>query len=321
MALNPMQRRARNAFLTGMLVTLVVMALIVILLFYKINELKEDKDKLLALQKKVWVAASTIRSGDEITPDSFVQETVQTTVDDSLIMGPNNITLVNDDGEEFVDEEGNPEMKYISKFDIAAGTIITEDMLAEIENELTADQRIQEYNTIILPSELRNGDYIDIRFQLPSGVNYVVLSKKKVLKCTATTIWLKLTEEEMLTLGNAIIDAWQAVGSKLYAITYVEAGTQEAATRTYMVNSSVFALISENPNVLSQAKSELLERYNSIGQTQRMSEINTAVNEDASVVASGIQTEISSLKTDREAFVSKLEGTGEIGSEATERIK
>ena len=69
MALNPMQRRARNAFLTGMLITLVIMALVVILLFYKINALNEDKEKLLALQKSVYVASKTIRSGDNITEE------------------------------------------------------------------------------------------------------------------------------------------------------------------------------------------------------------------------------------------------------------
>ena len=73
-------------------------------------------------------------------------------------------------------------------------------------------------NVIALP-----GDYIDIRFQLPSGQDYIVLSKKKVLMSSQTGIWLKLSELELLTINNAIVEAWTIKGSKIYAIEYSEA--------------------------------------------------------------------------------------------------
>ena len=303
MAMNPMQRRARNSFLTGMLVTLIVMAVIVVLLFYKINELKEDNAKLLALQKKYFVAAQDIKSGEEVTKESIIEQVVQTTVSQEDNLTP--------DMFEQVDEESGEifSIEYISKLDLPAGTIITKDMVSEAGEELTADQRIQEYNMFVLPSQLQDGDYIDIRFSVPSGSDFIVLPKKKVLQCTADTIWLKLTEDEILTLNSAIVESYQGTGTKLYAIKYVEAGLQEAAIATYPVNDAVVTLIQRNPNIIIEAKNALINRYNEQGE-MRSSQINSAITLDPNSVETGIQTEVTALKSAREAFVSELEGAG-----------
>ena len=53
MAMNPMQRRARNSFLLGFLVARVIMAVVVFLLLYQIKEIKAAKEKIEALQKTV----------------------------------------------------------------------------------------------------------------------------------------------------------------------------------------------------------------------------------------------------------------------------
>lgn len=306
MAMNPMQRRARNSFLTGMLVTLIVMAVIVVLLFYKINELKEDNAKLLALQKEYYVLAGDVKSGEGITSARIVKQKVQTTVsqDENL-----NST---DFAEEEVDEEGNPIPLYYSKLDLPAGTIITKDMVVDAGDELTDDQRIQEYNMFVLPSQLQDGDYIDIRFSVPSGSDFIVLPKKKVLQCTADTIWLKLTEDEILTLNSAIVESYQGTGTKLYAIKYVEAGLQDPAIATYPVNDAVVTLIQNNPNIVTEAKNALIIRYNEQGE-MRASQINSAITLDPNSVESGIQTEVTALKSAREAFVSELEGAGATG--------
>lgn len=172
MAMNPMQRRARNSFLTGMLVTLVVMAVVVIALLYKINKLNEDMENLLAKQQDIYVAAEDIPSGGEITEDLLKKETVRTTVPKDSIFTSADFLEVDDDGNEFA-------LEYVSKVELPAGTIITKDMVAEAGDETTDDQRVQEYNMIMLPSELRNGQYIDIRYKLPNGADFIVASKKK----------------------------------------------------------------------------------------------------------------------------------------------
>ena len=56
MATNPMQRRARNSFLIGFLLALIIMAVVVVGLVYKIQGLNGDIDKLESLQKEVYVA-------------------------------------------------------------------------------------------------------------------------------------------------------------------------------------------------------------------------------------------------------------------------
>ena len=193
MAMNPMQRRARNSFLTGMLVTLVVMAVVVIVLLYKINQLNEDMENLIKLQSTVAVVSKDIKSGEDVTEDLLKKETVQTTIQKDKIFTSTDFIELDDEGNELV-------LEYISKVDLPKGTIITKDMVAEKGEQTTADQRIQEYNMITLPSQLKNGQYIDIRYKLPSGADYIVASKKKVLQCTADTIWLKVDEAELLTI-------------------------------------------------------------------------------------------------------------------------
>ena len=47
MATNPMQRKARNSFLLGMLVMLLIAGVIIALLFMQLlNKMKEDKEEL-----------------------------------------------------------------------------------------------------------------------------------------------------------------------------------------------------------------------------------------------------------------------------------
>lgn len=310
MAMNPMQRRARNSFLTGMLVTLVVMAIVVVILLYRINQLNEDKEKLIALQQSVYVAAEDIKSGGEVTMESLTSEIVQTSMDLSNALTANSFTEFDDEtGEEFM-------LEYVSKVDIPKGAIITMDMVSEVGDEVKNDQRVQEYNMIVLPSELKNGDFVDIRIRFASGVDYVVVAKKKILQCTSDTIWVKLSEDEILSLGCAIVDSYKSVGSKLYATTYVEAGLQEAATRTYSASSAVNQLIANDPNVLEDAKNALYERFNSLGQTQRVDNIDPQVLEDPNAVQSGVQSEVAATKSAREAFVEALEGSGQVGGSA-----
>lgn len=302
MAMNPMQRRARNSFLTGMLVTLVVMAIIVVLLLYKISQLNEDKERLLSEQKQYYVVSSDIKSGQEITKEDLELQIVQTKV-------PKEDNLTPDDFSEMVDDETEFQIQYVSKLDLPSGTIITKNMVSELGDELSADQRIQEYNMLLLPSQLVEGDYIDIRFSLPSGSDFIVLSKKKVLKCTADTVWLKLREEEILTLNNAIVEAYQATGSKLYAITYVEAGLQTSSEPTYPVNQAVMSLIERNPNIIENAKNALISRYNTQAQGEsRINQIDSAVIQNAEAIQEGVTQEAESLKSAREDFISELEG-------------
>ena len=105
MAMNPMQRRARNSFLIGFLVSLIIMAIVVIFLLMKIKSINEAKEALEQLQKSVYVAAEDLESGQLVTLDEhFIMDTVQTTMDVT--------TVVDETVFQFTDELGNYTPKY-----------------------------------------------------------------------------------------------------------------------------------------------------------------------------------------------------------------
>lgn len=112
----------------------------------------------------------------------------------------------------------------VAKYNISANTPITSNMVAS--NLLTADVREQEINTVLMPSDLVEGDYIDIRITYPNGTDYVVLSQKIVDKIANQTMWIKLSEDERLLLNSAVVDSYLTQGSKIYATKYADPGSQ-----------------------------------------------------------------------------------------------
>lgn len=319
MAMNPMQRRARNSFLIGFLVSLIIMALVVLFLLYRIKSINDAKEALEALQVKVYVASEDFESGAIVSLDNLLMETVQTTMDTSKVVALEDFEYTDSNGETIYNEDGTTVQKeMIIKISVPAGTIITKDMITESGSQTTSDQRIQEFNMILLPSQLKNNSYIDIRFQLPTGEDYIVISKKKVVATTKSAVWLKLSEDELLTVGNAIVEAYTITGSKIYAIEYIEPGIQEAATPTYPVSETVLNLINNDPNILEKARTALWARYYDQEQSiQRNNKINAALGQNSgdqsSSVESGNQEEITKIQTAREEYVNALDGTGKIG--------
>ena len=205
MPINPMQRRARNSFLIGFLIALIIMAIVVAVLLKKIETTNEALENLKALQRNLLVAAEDLRSGQEVEFDKhFTYAEVQSQVDETKIIDEEDFMWINSEGEIEVrlDSETGLELPktMIMKIDVPAGTIVTKDMLTEATEVVQDDERVMEYNMIFLPSQLQNGDYVDIRLSLPSGENFIVVSKERVLQTTSTGIWLKLNQEQILTL-------------------------------------------------------------------------------------------------------------------------
>lgn len=321
MAMNPMQRRARNSFLIGFLVALIIMALVVVFLLQKIKSINEAKEAIEQLQKTVYVAADDLESGQIITlEDNFLFSKVQTSMDLTEIISEEDFQETDADGNIELNENDEPIQKEIMmKINVPAGTIVTKDMIVATGEEMADSQRITEYNMILLPSHLKNGDYIDVRLSLSTGQDYVVLSKKRVYGTTEQAVWLKLNEDEILTLNNAIVEAYVLKGAKLYAFQYVEPGMQEAASITYVPTEDVASMIAKSPNVTEEARNALYTRINSMSEV-RAGQIGPALSkaeEDGvvpgSAVETGVSEEIEKIKSARQAFVSELEGTEDIG--------
>ena len=205
----------------------------------------------------------------------------------------------------------------VAKIDVSSKTIASKDMFAASSEQTSDDLREQEYNMIVLPSNLVANDTIDIRLRLPSGLDYVVVSKKKVTLPEGTdnpgnTMFIKATESEILTMSAAIVDAYKIQGSKLYAVKYTDPGIQKGADSTYIPSSDTLTLIASDPNIVEKAKTELINYYNANYNNYRTGVANsltkiTSDQQDSSV-QSGTSSEISTQSQQRQSYLESVAG-------------
>ena len=374
MATNPMQRKARNSFLLGMLVTLIIATGVIALLFMQLKKVKEEQQKEIQERVSIYVLNADVKSGEILTQDMFTKKEVNKNtipsnatsskeIIDSYYLQDkdgNSVSAKSDkdgkvtlyiektvkvnnneeqkkfevkqaNGKYYIEEDGEKkdiefeETPLVAKVAMSANTVITPELVAKSDEVTEDDTRKQEYNTVILPMDLVTGDYIDIRLSLPSGQDYIVVAKKKVEIPqiagidSLNTIWANMSEDEILTMSNAIYDAYKIKGSKLYATKYTEPGMQEKAEITYVVNPETVALMSKDSNILEKAKAALASRYNkkengdaSDATIMRENYINRAINEAGeeaqSNVESGIEESITNSQESRKEYLDSLAG-------------
>ena len=335
MATNPMQRKARNSFLLGMLVMLIIAGLIIAFLVMqlmdKINKERADAANMV----NAYVLNQDVKSGQVITTDMLTLTPVNKTLVPSnatsdlsvienyalqdkegnqILTQYNNgnaimyITIDNNryqvgqeenTGNFYIERNGQREyleldsVPIVAKVDMNANTLITTDLISRGDSVVQDDVRKQEYNVVILPIDLTTGDYIDIRLMLPNGQDFIVVSKKEVEipvvgeTDSLDTIWVNLSEDEILHMSSAIVDAAKINGAKLYATKYTEPGMQNAATPTYVVSAESSALLQSDPNVLENAMEAIRNRYNV---ALRNDYINNVINSNAEQADSNLQT-------------------------------
>lgn len=300
MATNPMQRKARNSFLLGMLTMLIISGIIIAFLFIQLTNIKKaEKQEKLAMVT-VYTLNRDVDAGEEVSEADFTTTAVNKATAPKDYLTPTDL-----------------KEKNIAKIAMTAGTVLSKEMIYEDEAEQGDDVRKQEYNMFVLPTDLQNGDYIDIRLMLPSGTDYIVASKKKVeipqiAQVDATdTISVNLSEEETLLVSNAIIDAYRIVGSKLYVTRYTEPGIQKASEPTFPANKDVMSLINANPNIVEQARQALWARYNDgDGVNQRNNVINSAITSAGDQATQNLQTKmedsITNSQTRRKEYLDSL---------------
>lgn len=195
----------------------------------------------------------------------------------------------------------------VAAVDMYANTVITSKLIKR--TDLTSDVRKAEYNMVVLPVDLITGDYVDIRLMLPNGQDFIVLSKKAVEfpEGLKDTIWMNLSEEEILIMSSAIVEAYKINGAKLYAIKYVDSGSQEAAVATYVPSGDVTSLISSDANIVNKASEALKARYSDSNKELRNNQINSQVGAGTEEnAATGIQESITTTKTDRQTYLESL---------------
>ena len=308
--INPLERKARNSFIKGLVVAGLIGLIGIIALVIILVQMKGKEQARLDAQKKVYVLKTSVQSGTILTQDMF------TTIGADANVAPVDAVTATSFNSIAFDEEGN-ELEVIAKIDIAANTIVTSNMLTTSDNVNTDDVREEEYNMISLPSDLETGDTVDVRLRMPDGTNYIVVSKKKVTVLdqggipSINTISLELSEGEILMMSNAIVEAYMMEGSKLYLTRYVEPGMQAGAITTYVPNGDVQNLIAQDPNIVNEAKQELVNRINTYGALNRSNindELNTMDADDrADSVSSGTASEISDAQDARQSYLDSMQ--------------
>lgn len=293
MAVNPMQRKARQSFLLGMLLMLIIAALVVGILFMQLMNYKNEKDATEAASKTVYVLKNDIKSGEEISASNLEKKSLVTTLSNSEILSPANLSE-----------------NSLAKIDLGKGTILTQSMV--IEEEVADDDslRTQEFNMITLPTDLETNDYIDIRLLFPNGQDFIVVSKKMVVKSSENTILLKLSESEILTMSNAIVESYITEGSMLYATKYTDAGIQAAATPTYAVSKEVLDLIDSNANITQTAKNALYSKYVQNNRTQIDTVLRDNLDDSATKVNDKLDEQIRKAQEERSKYLENLGSSG-----------
>lgn len=295
MAISPMQRKSRNSFLLGMLLMLVIAAIVVAILFMQILGMKKEEAQVDSQSKTVFMLSRDIKSGESITAADV--KSVKVVTD----MTTDNIATSSDMSD-----------ATIARIDLPKGAILSTSMITTTDEKVTNDLRVQEYNMIVLPTDLAKNDYVDIRILFPNSQDYIVVSKKRILQSSSNTIFIKMTEEEILTMSNAIVEAYQTDGSMLYATKYEEPGFQTAATPTFPVSRETLGVINANPNIVNEAKQALWARYNQEAQDRR-TEINNVLSANADgateKIKSKIDEQIEKQNEERARYIETL-GTG-----------
>lgn len=357
MATNPIQRKARNSFLLGVVITLLITALIIVFLFMEMKKLNDQIATEKESIKMVYVANQDIKSGQVITADMFSYVGVKASGIPTDAIGDvtsliQNYSLCDKAGNTFYnDAEGlymlndgektrvyretatdsyytqaqNGTKTYIettkkaliAKIDIKMNTVLSSSFISRSNEIETDDVREQEYNVVILPTELMTGDYVDVRLMLPNGEDFIVISKKMVTipnvagEYLADTLKMNLSEDEILIMSSAIVEAFKINGAKLYATKYTDAGLQSAASATYVASKEVTALIDQDPNITAEAKTGLRARYSEGLSSIRNTYINGAISAYGSDenVPNKINESITSTQQSRQEYLQSLTGT------------
>ena len=124
----------------------------------------------------------------------------------------------------------------VVKSNVSKNTPILDSLLYAKEGADAKDIRFVELNDnyLTIATDLQKGDYFDVRIQFPEGQDYSVLIGKKAEELTkddmgtntGSGVYAKLSEEEILLLGSAIIEAYMEPGVRLYSTRYADPATQ-----------------------------------------------------------------------------------------------
>lgn len=223
--MNQIKKRLLVGILIGLAIGLVIVLVVILISSSIVKGYKEgtNKDYLEKYTTLVTTVTRDVIQGEKIISDMIQETRVH------INMVPTNAINI------------SSSIGKIAKYNIPKNSTLVSSMISD--SIVSVDLRIQEINAVLLPTNLKENTYIDIRIMYPSGIEYTVLAQKQVKQIKNTTIWMDLSEENILLLNSAIVDSYLTDGSKLYAVEYTDPTTQikidddaMLSARTYIEN-------------------------------------------------------------------------------------
>ena len=212
--MSQIRKKMMQGILIGAGIGVLGIAVVLVIMFFTLKSYKEGTNANYNKKytQDVVVCKRDIIQGEVITDDMV-----------KIAKNINKNTIPNDAKKSVVEVVGS-----VAKYNIAANIPVLGSMITdEIES---ADLRSQELNSVLMPSDLDIGDYVDIRVMFPNGTDYIVLAQKRIENIAGTTFWINLAEDERLLLNSATVDSYLNQGSKLYATKYTDAVSQTNLT-------------------------------------------------------------------------------------------
>lgn len=228
------------------ILSIIITALLVAGVAFALNHfaIKSKNEEIAELQKKV-VNTKCLAFAKDLEADSIITQSdiIEVAIQEaSLASGTYQVIdndaanviyykiITNDEGQEAESKTKVLRESLIGrviKSNVSKNTLIMDSLLYPENEEPTKDERLQEFNFLQLPSDAVENDYIDIRIRFPDGEDYSVLIGKKVERIAGeNTVFIKMSEEDIMAMGSAIIEAYMQPGVSLYANKYVDPATQ-----------------------------------------------------------------------------------------------
>ena len=230
-----------------------IIAIVIIALFSKksIDELKaavaERDSQISTLESSIteigamttgYVLNTDVRAGEIVSLDYFDQVTVP----EKLILG-------------LITDVSQLENSYF-RTSLQQGTVLTTEDINY--TEVLDSERYMDLYLDQLPIGVQAGDIIDIRISFTYGEDFIALSGKKIEEINSGVLKVKLNENEIVVYNSLLLDRLLYAGTQVYAVTYVDAGSQDVAETFYPINSMQSDLLLENPNALELSKQEMI---------------------------------------------------------------
>ena len=178
-----------------------------------------------------YTVAENQKYGSEITFDNIV----------SVVLPPSVI------GGGIVTDIGELTDKYF-KVDVSANTLISRDMLMEFP--ISHDDRAFDVIVAYNPIGLQVGDLVDIRMSLPTGEDYIAISRKRVEGIYGGVLKLVMSEWDIVVYNSLIADTAVFAGASIYSTLYLD-GSQTAAEEVYPISLNVLDMALKDPNIIS----------------------------------------------------------------------